>query len=181
MAEEKDEGKDTEPAGTEEAPARPKLKLDAQSTLALANSLFIVAALGLLVYTKLLYKKPVIDEASELKQKQEELAKPAPITDRVIIPFDQLRINIAMTSGKAHYGHGCFSTECRDAEAAELVKRKRDLLIDKLIAALGHRQMTELNTVQGKLILKSELLRKFNEITAPAAVTDLFFSTFILQ
>lgn len=171
-----------EEAGAEGgAPEAPKRKLDTQSKLVLLNTLFVLAALGTLAYTKLLYKKPVIEEHVELEKKQEE-AKAAPEpTERPLVKFDQMTINIAMTSGKAHYATVAFAIECRDDAACANATEKKAILTDKLIAALGRRQLTELNTIQGKLLLKSELVRRFNEILSPGAVTDLYFSNFILQ
>lgn len=171
-----------EEAGAEGgAPEAPKRKLDKQTMLVLVNTLLVLAALGTLAYTKLLYKKPAITEHVELEKKQEEIkAAPEP-SERPLVKFDQMTINIAMTSGKAHYATVAFAIECRDEPACAAATEKKAILTDKLIAALGRRQITELNTIQGKLLLKSELVRRFNEALSPGAVTDLYFSSFILQ
>ena len=170
-----------EAESSEEKASAPKRKLDSQTLLVLANGLLVLAALGAAVYTKILYKKPVIEEAVELKKKQEELKTTPPPTERPLLTFEDLTINIATTSGKAHYATIGFAVECRDDEALRGAKAKKALLTDKLISSLGKRQITELNTIQGKLLLKSELIRSFNEVLSPGEVTDLYFSNFILQ
>lgn len=174
-----DEGKGGEEGATGAA-AAPKTR-DPQLLLVLANTLLIVAALGVLVYTKLLFERPPIVEDSEMQKKQEELKTPPPVTERPIITFDQVTVNIAMTSGKAHYVTIAYAVEARDPGIAETVKAKKALFVDKVLGALGRRQMSELNTIQGKLLLKTELMREFNKITVPGGVTDMYFSTFILQ
>lgn len=170
-----------EEAGAEEGAEVPKKKLNPQLLLILGNTVMVLAALGATAYTKLLYKKPTITEPIELEKKQEELKKAPDPNERPLISFDQLSVNIAMTSGKAHYATLAFAIEGRDDEAAAVIKAKKDMITDKVIGALAKRQMTELSTIQGRLLLKSELIRTFNEMTAPGMVTDMYFSAFVLQ
>ncbi len=163
-------------------PAKPKFKLpDTQTLLVLVNSLLVLTALGAMVYTKLIYKRPVVVEETEMKAAAEAVKKPSPPLEHATIAFDQVIVNIAMTSGKAHYATVAFAVECRDAEVANIVKVKKAIFTDRLIAALGHRQLTELNTIQGKLMLKTELMREFNALAPVGGITDMFFSNFILQ
>jgi flagellar basal body-associated protein FliL len=173
--------KDDAPEATE----APKPKLAPQALLVLGNTLLVLAAAGAVAYFKLMYKKPVIEEHAELEKKQEELKKTPEPSERPLVSFDQLSVNIAMTSGKQHYATIAFAVECRDEAAAAVVNAKKAAFTDKVIAALAKRQMTELSTIQGRLLLKSELIRAYNELTAtataPGAVTDMYFSTFILQ
>ena len=164
------------------APAKPKIKLpDTQTLLVLVNSILVLAALGTMVWTKLIYQAPVIVEETEMKHVVEATKKPEEPTEHAIVNFDQIIVNIAMTSGKAHYATVTFAVECRDAGVAGIVKVKKAMFIDRLIAALGHRQLTELNTIQGKLLLKTELMREFNTLAPVGGITDMFFATFVLQ
>ncbi len=160
------------------APAAPKAKPPLGVLLILVNTLLVLAALGMMVYTKLLFKRPVISEETELEKKIDEVKAPA---EKSLVSFDQILVNIAMTSGKTHYATLQFTVECRTQAVASLVEAKKAHLIDKVIASLSKRQITELNTIQGKLLLKTELLREFNALTEPGGVTDMFFPTFILQ
>lgn len=168
--------------GAEGGEAKPARKLpDTQTLLVLINTLLVIAALGALVYTKLIYQKPAIVEETEIKRKLEESKKPPEFIERPVITFDQMTINIAMTSGKAHYATLALALECRDQDAGALVKAKKAVITDKLIASLGHRQVTELNTIQGKLLLKTELMREFNALIQSDAITDVFFPAFVVQ
>ena len=154
---------------------------DPKLVMVLLNSVLTLGTLGLFVYTKLMWQKPEITEDTEIQKKQEELKSPPPLTEPLLIKFDQLMINIAMTSGKSHYATVAFAVEARDSDVAAIVRTRKALFLDKVIASLGRRQMTELNTIQGKLLLKIELMRDFNGLTMPGGITDLYFSAFILQ
>lgn len=176
MAEEKEGG-----AEEAEAAAAPKKPLDKKLLFLIGNAVVTMAALGTLVYTKLLFKRPPITEEAELQKKVENAHSIDAPKARPIVTFDQLMVNIAMTSGKAHYATVAWAVECRDEEVQRMVEDRKDLFMDRVISTLGKRQITELNTIQGKLLLKTELLSKFNELTKPAGITDIYFNTFILQ
>jgi flagellar FliL protein len=167
--------------GGDDAASAPKRKLDPQLLLVLGNTLLVLGALGTFIYTKILYEKPPIVEETEIQKKEDELKVPAPSAEKVIVPFDQMILNIAMDGAKAHYATVAFAVECRDADVADIVRYKKALFTDKLIAIFGKRQLSELNTIQGKLLLKNELLGAFNQIVPQGAITDFYFSTFMLQ
>jgi len=170
---------DTEAEGEEAAP--PKRKIELQTLLVLLNSLLVLAAVGTAVYTKLMFEKPPLVEEVELEKKKDELKTPATPVDKVMVAFDPMTVNVATTSGKAHFATLGFAVECRDQGAGELVQAKKAILLDKIVQTLGKRQVTQLNTIQGKLLLKTDLIRQFNSELEAGAVTDLYFSSFVLQ
>jgi flagellar basal body-associated protein FliL len=170
MAEETTEG-----GGAAPAPKR------GPPPLVLINTVLVLIALGTLVYTKLLFHRPEISESTELQKKKDELKAPPVVEPRSIVSFDQFVVNIAMTSGKAHYATIAFAVECRDSHIEAIVNAKKALFLDKIISALAHRQMTELNTIQGKLLFKTDLMRDFSALTEPGGITDIYFSNFVLQ
>lgn len=161
-------------------------KLSLEMILVLANTLGVIAALGTFVYTKVLYEKPPIIETDELEKKKEELKTPAIPQEKEIVKFDQIQmINIAMSEGKSHFATVHISVECRDSSIAGLIQAKKTILIDKFISLIGKKHFRELNSIQGKLIFKNELIREFTVLLGPevgaAPITDLFFSDFILK
>ena len=176
MAEEK--GDQLEEAAEEAASP----KRSPQLLLLLANVVLTLAAVGTLVYTKILYQRPSIEEATEVKKKKDELKTPPSVSERPLLTFDPVTVNIATTSGKSHYATLAMSLECRDDETAAKVRAKKVQLIDEMIRRISKRQVTELSTIQGKFILKSELLRAFNEIMEDQnAIVDIYFPNFLLQ
>lgn len=170
-------------SGADETPSAPKKKISLQLILALGNVVLVLAALGVLVYTKLLFKKPTITEDKEIAKKEEEIKAPlsALPAERVSVAFESITVNIAAGSEKPHYVTVALAIECRDAEIAEIVKIKKSILTDRMIKAVAEKQLSELNTIQGRLLLKADLIKQYNELTKPGGVTDLFFSEFALQ
>lgn len=179
-----EDGAETAEEGSEGA-EKPKRKIELQTLVLLLNGVLMLAALGVVVYTKMLFERPPILEHTELEKKKEEVKNAEPKA-RPMVSFDPITVNIAMTSGKAHYANLSFSVECRDEAICTSINSKKALFLDQMIASLGKRQITELNTVQGRLLLKAELLREFNRImeetsSESGAVIDIYFSNLVLQ
>lgn len=185
-----DEEKAAEAEGEEgegaAAPARRRIQINPRIILPILNTVLVLTAAGTFAYTKLLYKKPVISEYDELAKQKEALKKPEKPVEKPLVNFEQMTINVAPTSGKAHFATIKLSIEARDADASKAAAQLKDAMTDRLIASLARKQLSELNTIQGKLLLKAELLREFNGVLNASArigagITDVYFSTFILQ
>ena len=175
--------------------------------IALLNTLAIFATLGLLIFTKIMYKKPKITEASEKKHLAVVFASPKPPPVPALIKFEPITVNIAPTppekledqgSGppgqdRLHYITVGFSLEIGDATQTSKVEGARPFILDQIISLLGKKKAQELSTVQGRYILKSQLLDILNQKLAELnnkhgkdkssalVVTNLFFEEFIVQ
>lgn len=162
-------------------PSGPKSKPNLQTILVLANTVLVLVAVGATVYTKLLYERPAIVEEVELQKKVEEIKEPEAPPERGVVKFDNMMINLLPTKGVTYYVSMTFAVETRDAEATSIVKAKKALFVDKVINLLGKRQATDLNTIQGKLMLKTELIREFNTIAPPGGIVDFYFTDFTVS
>jgi flagellar basal body-associated protein FliL len=156
-----------------------------------------------MAYTKLIFKRPAITEENERVKLSEILAKPKAALSTAHVAFDQLTANIAsmpsdphaaranpqIIQGKLRYATLAFSLEIRDAERKEEIEQIRPLILDKLLSILGHKTFQELNNVQGRYILRNEIIDAVNHLlekSNPTAarknlVTNLYFSQFQVQ
>ncbi len=177
-----------EGAGDEKTEHAPKRSLPPGLLLAIANTLLILGALGTTIYTKMLYKKPTIDESVEMKKiKATAAAKDEEETDeKPILSFELQTVNIAPTASRPHYVTISYAIELRNSEAESAATQMKAVLSDIVIKNLSKLEMSELNTVQGKLLFKTQLVREFNsklkEVSKiEASVNDLYFSNFVIQ
>jgi flagellar basal body-associated protein FliL len=119
------------------------------------------------------------------------------------IPFGPLTVNILPSpdnmfptspnspqiKGKMHYLATAFVLEIRDKSKSEIVKDLKPFLLDKLIQLVGKKHFHELATVQGRYILRSQLIDLANQTIATRAhlenkeplVTNLYFNSFVVQ
>jgi flagellar basal body-associated protein FliL len=204
MSDKKAEATDSAPE-TNTGPKESKLPL----LVSLINTVAILAAVGLLAYTKLVFKRPKITEETERasieKMKAEKPSKP--MTPATIV-FDPTTINISSSpeapkpqdgtqtqlGGKLHYATVGFALEIDDADKKADVETIRPLITDHFLTLMGHKQFHELTSVQGRYILKSQVLEIANQLWAkrqspngenvPASdplFTNLYFTQFIVQ
>jgi flagellar basal body-associated protein FliL len=124
--------------------------------------------------------------------------------------FDPTTINIASSpeapkpadgtqtqlGGKLHYATVGFALEIEDADKKADVETIRPQITDHFLTLMGKKQFHELTSVQGRYILKSQVLEIANQLwakrqsaggntpDAPAGdplFTNLYFTQFIVQ
>ena len=91
--------------------------------------------------------------------------------------------------GKLHYSTVGFALEIRDGSKKEVIETLRPIIMDKFISLLGRKGFKELTTVQGRYLLRTQLLESVNQIVAKASeeaardglVTNIYFTQFIVQ
>jgi flagellar basal body-associated protein FliL len=206
VAEEEGEEELQEETGGEEAAEKTPAEAVPKAALIIpaVHSLALLGALGFMVYSKLIYKHPVITDAGEKARiiAQKDTSDES-TGESAAIPFGPLVVNIMSSpdnmyptspnspqiKGRMHYLSTAFVLEVRDKEQSELVKSLKPFILDKLIQLVGKKHFHELATVQGRYILHSQLVDMANQTIAGRArletkeqvVTNLYFTSFMVQ
>ncbi len=186
-------------ASTESAP---KKSLPIGTLLGVLNTLALVGLLGILAYTKILYKRPVVTETAERARITEEFSKPLADMKRTIVSFDPIQANLKPTpigvqvpggppqQMKAHYVTMTIGMELLDSEFEGAVKSRLPKFLDQLLRELGNTSVDELATVQGRYLLRSKIVGMMNDLvreernlppTSSPVVTNVYFSDFVVQ
>ncbi|MGK5084985.1 flagellar basal body-associated FliL family protein [Bdellovibrionota bacterium FG-1] len=168
MAEEK-----TEAPVEESKPARPKGPL-LQLILVVVNTLVILGAVGMLYYVKIIFKRPPITE--EFERKRLEKVKADPLDGPLVpgqITFGPMTINlqpdparVGRTEGQIHTAWVSVSFDLRDIGQKDVVESIRPVIMDKLLAMLAQKTVQELTTVQGRYVLRTQILDLVNVLTS---------------
>ncbi len=162
-------------------------------------------ALGLLVYTKIIHKRPPITEASERARLAAKLQQHTPSTQTGTVVFESVTVNIRSTpnepkpadgtsnqiKGKLHYATVGFALEIRDEAKKEKIESIRAMIMDQLLGVLGRKSFNDLTSVQGRYLLRNQILETANQLIAKndknqksnidPLVTNVFFTNFIVQ
>lgn len=167
--------------------------------LALVNTLAVLGALGFLAYTKLLYQRPQITEDQERQRiAQSVQIAPAPVATPGLVQFDPVTINIqpapthpaadagssTQISGKLHYATVAFALELSDIARKDELEQVRPILMDRILSLMGKKAFHEITTVQGRYLLRSQILSHANQLGAkdqPPLVREVFFTQFVVQ
>jgi flagellar basal body-associated protein FliL len=194
-------------SSAEEAkPAAKKSGLPIPLLVVAINSLVALAAVGMLVYTKLLFKRPPITESQERKRIEESRKAIAPALKSALISFEPLTANIKNTEehGKLHYATIGFALEIRDELKKDVIEGLKPRIVDSVLSMMGRKPFQELTSVQGRYLFRTQIIDTVNAMSAkkpegaageaapaqPAAehaavpdglVTNVFFTQFTVQ
>ena len=89
--------------------------------------------------------------------------------------------NSSQIQGKTHYARIGLTLELRNINEKGAVGENRPRILDELLTMLGNKQFNEISTVQGRYILRNEILDKINDMVKKPLVTNVFFTEFIVQ
>lgn len=182
--------------------APPKAPLPLGIILGALNTVALLGLLGVLVYTQILYKRPVVTETLEREKIVQEFAKKPDEMKKVLVSFDPIQANLKPTpigvripggpplQMKAHYLSATLALELLDADFEPTVKGRLPKFLDQLLRELGSTSVDELSTVQGRYLLRSKIVGIMNDLvreekklppTSTPVVTNVYFSDFIVQ
>lgn len=161
----------------------------------LLNTLAVVAALGMFVYTKLLYHRPKITEHQERTKiaMQEQIAIKTSSAGN--ISFEPFTVNIRpnpshpevnpgddmQIKGKLHYATVSLTIEVADLEKREKFDNLRPQFMDEILALLGKKAFNEITSVQGRYILRTQIAEIGNKLLQEPYITNVYFTQFIVQ
>ncbi|MEK6705738.1 MAG: flagellar basal body-associated FliL family protein [Bdellovibrionota bacterium] len=169
------------------------------TVLVLANTAVIAVTAGLLVYSKIFLKRPAITEESERQRLALFKNSPSPELTPVTILFEPTTMNIKQDSDKLHYITVGFALKIKDSRKKDIVESLKPLIMDKFLTLAGHKNFNELSNIQGRYVLRSQMLDIVNDLiskkTKPAdetetdpffpvkdnLATSIFFTEFIVQ
>jgi flagellar FliL protein len=159
MAEDKDEVKEKE----EEKPKKPKLKL-----IIIGVIVLLLGAGGFFGYSK--YKKANEKDT----EKEEQVSIIIPLRSFVVNLFDKKGI------GKRYLK---ISMELEVAKEEDKLKIDSHIpqLRDTVLILLSSQTLKDINTMEGKLELKHEILLRMNQMLGNKTVRRIFFTEFVVQ
>jgi|GEM_PF-2465701 len=155
------------------------------------NAIALCGLLGLFVYTRVIYKRPVITEAQQRKILDAELEKKdkarvaafVPATYKV--PVFQANLKVNPIDGKDRILSLGLSLEMADKSFESLLDDKRPQFMNRLNQVISNTTADEITTIQGRLLFRSKIFAIISEILkiekGPAPVSDLYFTEFIIQ
>lgn len=171
--------------------------------LGIMNLLVGFVALGVIIYTKLVYKRISITEEKERDRLTTIYSKPPTAVAPGYIEFDPIQVNIESSpakpepadgtaqqlKGKMHYAIVTFVIEIRDASKKELFTPFRPLIVDRFLNIVGKMSLHELAQAHGRYLLRSQLIDIVNQLLLkqnPGAsfdglVTNVYFTQFLVE
>ncbi len=189
-----------EKAAAAPAPGKSKLAL----ILVLVNSLAVLGVLGIVIYTKMLYKRPRITETGERTRMETQAAQDAQkkaaiqSSERHLMKLDMMQANLKPSiigrTGpgapppvlKPHFVNMSFTLELLNANQESVIRDNIPKFLDALLKSLGQTTVEELTSVQGRFILRNRIAGIINDLVQkskndPPVVTNVYFNDFLVQ
>ena len=142
-----------------------KLKLIIIATLVL-----FIGAVGILAYNKSIKNT----EARAVTQKAEKVGIVCPLKSFVVNLLDKRGL------GK-RYLKVTLEVEVAKEEDRQLIDRSKPKIRDSILLLLSNQELNEINTIEGKIALKQDLLFKMKQILGEGVVRRIYFTEFIVQ
>ncbi len=153
------------------------------------NAVALIGMLGLFVYTRVLYKRPVITEAQQRKILDAELERKEKARIAAFVPalykVPKFEANLKPSGNKEHMLSIGLSLEMADQSFQSLLDDKRPQFMNRLNQVIANTTAEEIITIQGRLLFRSKIFGIISEILkvekGPAPVRDLYFTEFLIQ
>ncbi len=126
---------------------------------------------------KLGFHKPAITEETEIPnhEKEKEMAEENP----VIYSFEPFTVNLDGRPRKVV--QATIQIELLDEQGYEETVNLNPVARDQITRILNSKKLVDIETIQGKLFLKDQILTAMNKILKKASVKEVYFSDFVVQ
>ncbi len=162
----------------EEGAEEPKKKSKMMLFIILGVALAVLGGGGFFAYTKFLAPAPTLGE--EVQEVPTDL--PDPVGE--IVSLEPFVVNLSDPKGKRYLKMRIsleIETETPTEEITEKINRLSPKLRDIVIMMLTSLSFEEVMTPEGKLRIRDELLERFNRVTRPEKIKNIYFSEFVVQ
>jgi flagellar FliL protein len=97
-----------------------------------------------------------------------------------VFPLDSFIVNLSDQGGK-RYLRITMGLELGDTKFAEELTKRLPQIRDSILMTLPSRKVEELQTTEGKNLLRADIISKLNELLGKEIVKKIYFTEFVIQ
>ena len=97
-----------------------------------------------------------------------------------IFPLDTFIVNLADPNGN-RYLRVTMKLELKSDEQTEQVEKRLPQLRDGILMILPTKKYTDINSVEGKTVLRDQIMASINNLLKEGSVTNIYFTEFVVQ
>ena len=136
------------------------------------------AALGVFVYSEMLYQRPLpSDEIEKKALVKDSQSATTPENFKV----DKMIINLNSQTSRLRFLDVQMYFVPYRSEYNETFKSQISYVKDAIIDIASNMQPDELNTVAGKVLLEERIRRRLNDFFGKSLIKEILFSRFVVQ
>ena len=142
------------------------------------NLATLLGGLGLFVYTNMIYKRPLPDEAAELEDLKNSARKG---TEVAAYKLDKMTINLHSETARLRF----IDLEAHllpfKEEETKILETNKTQILDAIMDVTSNMSPEDLNSISGKILLENRLKTRINDLLGVQVVREIFFSSFVVQ
>lgn len=142
------------------------------------NGGVVLLALGLVIYSHLFIKSPLVDQLSQmdkLKNETMEASTSAPLE------FKRVILNLPSRHTRLRFLEIQVNIDTFEADQKNFLKTKEYVVYDAIFQIAGVMEPNDLNSVTGKILLEGRLKSYLNEYFKDDVIKKIYFSKFVVQ
>ena len=138
------------------------------------------AALGIFIYTEMIYQRPLVDDQTE---KAKMLAEVAESENVAAVSLGKITLNLMSdhSGPRLRFLDVEASIVPFNSGASTRVEENKKAIIDGFIDVASRMGPDELASISGRILLESRLKKRIEEITGPQTVKEVLFTSFVIQ
>jgi flagellar FliL protein len=142
------------------------------------NTFATLAALGVMVYTVILFERPTPNPDAEKKELLSGGRTYKPISS---FKMKRIIINIPSTTARLRFLEiKAVLVPFKDDQMAEIEKNKH-IVRDTFLDIAGEMTPEELNSITGKIILEDRIKKRLNKSLGARTVQEMYFQKYVVQ
>jgi flagellar protein FliL len=134
---------------------------------------------GLFVYTEMLYKKKLPDNATETQAMLDETKQAAVVP--AAYKIERIVVNLPTGNERMRYLELGLSITPFRAEHVEQLQKSKEVVNDGVIAAATGMTAQDLSSVTGKIVLEERIKKAVHERLGGEIIKEIFFTKFVVQ
>lgn len=135
-------------------------------------------ALGIFIYTEIVFERPLPNDLVEKKLLLEDSKK---IVFSESFKVEKLIINLSSSSSRLRYLEVQTYLVPFKNEYNEILESRRPMIHDVIIDLAGQISPNQLNTIAGKVLLESRIKNELNKKLGKFIVKEIYFAKFVVQ
>lgn len=151
-----------------------KINLIAAIISFLATSL----AVGIIIYTEVIYQHPLPDNEQEFKELKKDRTS---VNTAEGLKLDRLTINIRSPRTRLRYLDITLNLIPFRIDQIGILEDKKPIINDTIIDIAGQMSPNNLNSVAGKILLEERIKTRINKRLHQKIIKEIYFSHFVVQ
>ncbi len=140
----------------------------------------VVGAVSFVVWNKTSFFSPQAEKESESESESEKAPENDSETIKPVYSLDTFIVNLADRGGR-RFLRVTMDLELKDKSLAGEIDKRLSQIRDSILMIIPTKRFEDINSVEGKIALRDEIMTKLNSFLKEESITNIYFVEFVIQ